>query len=559
MKKIFLLALSAMVGSVALFAQKVEDWRIHPNDAQYYIKGYFDPTNDYILTDVTSKGISIKDGKSVYRGRYQEDNGDVLFTFDHIVTNCPKEEYKYISYWVFDNETGEWQPDVEIRSANQGMEHRKIMTVMLVLDCSSSLENEFVHDFKYVKEGAITFLRTMYTASQTGGNIRIGIIAFNSLKKTLVREIEPLTDMTYGRMVNFINSFDVSTGTALYYSLDKAIDMATAYTNTLKSTDEYATPIIVTFTDGLDQTSLDRSKNLKTADAYNLYVNEKIRNADVEHFVVPFKGSDIQTDSQKDKFERILKGLTMPSDDSHYLPVSEMNQLSAIFGQIASDLVDRWQVLQCYVAPARQGQVCWTFGKKKYKAPKPVPVPKPQGGRNIFLGLNGSIGLPMGSGGYWKPTTKEYYDSYGYHSEYNYYGSYVSYFAMGLNLDLGLDFAYPVTDRFAIGFYTKLGSGFGVVGDEVGGSFDFKFGLLMLAGNVNERPFIIGLSPCIGFGTVAFEEVYLPFELRFGRVLPKHFYITGNMNFGIPLSDCFIAEPSITLGYHFGDKIKSKR
>lgn len=544
MKKIFLLALSAMVGSVSLFAQKAEDWRIHPNDAQYYIKGYFDPTNDYILTDVTSKGISIKDGKSVYRGRYQEDNGDVLFTFDHIETNCPKEEYKYISYWVFDNETGEWQPDVEIRSANQGMEKRKIMTVMLVLDCSSSLENEFVHDFKYVKEGAITFLRTMYTASQAGGNIRIGIIAFNSLKKTLVREVEPLTDMTYGRMVNFINSFDVSTGTALYYSLDKAIDMATAYTNTLKSTDEYATPIIVTFTDGLDQTSLDRSKNIKTADAYNLYVNEKIRNADVEHFVVPFQGSDIQTDSQKDKFERILKGLTMPSDDSHYLPVSEMNQLSAIFGKIANDLVDRWQVLQCYVAPARQGQVCWTFGKKKYRAPKPAPIPKPQGGRNIFLGLNGTIGLPMGSGRYYSSS----------------YGGYSYNFVFSLNLDFGLDFAYPVADKFAIGFYTKLGSGFGVGAEYgIGGSFDFKFGLLMLAGNVNERPFIIGLSPCIGFGTVAFEEYYLPFELRFGRVLPKHFYITGNINFGVPLSDCSIVEPSITLGYHFGDKIKSKR
>ena len=547
MKKLFLFAL-AIICSVMSFAQGAEDWRVHPNDARYYIKGVYDAsigsTTTYTLTNVETSGITINNPKVTYIGNYQASDDDVMFTFDDVDTDCPT-KYDYISYWVYDEEINEWQADVEIRSADKGMEHKRIMTIMLVLDCSSSLENEFVHDFRYVKEGALTFLRTMYNASKSG-NIRIGIIGFNSLKRThtQIRQIEPLTEASFGDMCRFINYFDVANGTALYYSLDKAMDMTSDYIRGLNKTDDYVTPIIITFTDGIDQTSYDNKKGIKNAEAYYTVAHSRIQGIDIEHYVIPFLGSDIKTEAQKEKFTRVLKSLCKPSDNYHYLPVTSMSQLGTIFGNIANSLIDRWQILRCYVAPARQGRVCWTFGKKENK-PAPAPQPVVRNGRNIFVGINGTIGLPMSIG-------TAYYSEYSGGSWRNYS---MDAFGFGMNIKLGVDFAYP------IGAYFNIGGGFGMVPIQndliTDGAFDFKAGVLMLAGDVNDRPFIIGLSPCIGFGFNPLSR-YVPFEVRFGRVIKKHLYITGNLNMGIPIEGGFVLEPGIAIGYHFGDLIKTK-
>ena len=59
MKKIFLFTL-ALICSVVSLGQSADDWRVHPNDAQYYIKGIFDVTTGtsatYTLTNVETKG-----------------------------------------------------------------------------------------------------------------------------------------------------------------------------------------------------------------------------------------------------------------------------------------------------------------------------------------------------------------------------------------------------------------------------------------------------------------------------------------------------------------------
>ena len=160
------------------------------------------------------------------------------------------------------------------------------------------------------------------------------------------------------------------------------------------------------------------------------------------------------------------------------------------------------------------------------------------GGRNIFVGINGTIGFPITMGTIYQ--SNQYYDVFGF----------------GTNIKLGLDFAYPVADRFAIGAYFNLGGGFSAGDGGPGGSFDFKFGVLMLAGNVNDLPFIIGLSPCLGYGFNLISE-YVPLEVRFGRAIKEHVYITGNLNMGIPIHGGFVLEPGITVGYHFGDMLKN--
>lgn len=554
MKKSILLVF-AVLCSIMTFAQGAEDWRIHPNDAKYYIRGVFDVTTErktvYTLTNVTTQGVTLNYPQNIYYGEYQDDYGDVMFTFNDIETDCPT-KYDYISYWVYDDETQEWQSDAEIRNAQLGMESRKIMTVMLVLDCSSSLENEFVQDLEKVKEGAITFLQTMYNASHSG-NIRIGIIGFNSLKQTKaqIRQIEPLTEGSYGEMCNFIRRFKEANGTALYYSLDTAIDMIKKSVKGVDP-DKYVKPIIVTFTDGVDQTSFDNKKGIKNADTYYSVVNKHIQNADIEHFVIPFLGADIKTDAQKEKFERVLRSLTKPNDNSHYLPVKSMGQLGYIFGQLANNLIERWQILRCYVAPARQGRVCWTFGKKAIPKPAPQPIVV-KSERPLLLGLNMGIGVPIEFG-----------------RKYN--GD--DYKGAGLDFQLGFDFAYPISDRFAMGFFTSIGGGFTggsfsyyessryhngwYYGNYFGGLFRFSTGLLMEMGELDKRPFLLGISPCLGFGFTRASN-FLPLEIRFGRIFSNNWYVTGDLLFGIPLGGAMYLEPTIRFGYNFGHNVHARK
>lgn len=199
--------------------------------------------------------------------------------------------------------------------------------------------------------------------------------------------------------------------------------------------------------------------------------------------------------------------------------------------------------------------------------------------RNVFLGFNLSVGMPMTM-----PSHDSYYDDWEdsdglYHS----HGERDFSFGKGLCPELGMDVAWPVSNRFAIGFYINVGFTYTWC-REIGyyytsidyyyyndlhdsgswfrdrhGGFDVKIGLLMLAGNLNARPFIIGLAPCSGFNYTS-DQIFLPLELRFGRVLSKHFYMTGNINGGFGLDDVpFMVEPSLTIGCHFGDKIKMKK
>ena len=112
-----------------------------------------------------------------------------------------------------------------------------------------------------------------------------------------------------------------------------------------------------------------------------------------------------------------------------------MQKIKTAFSGVANNLIDRWRVLNCYVAPAQQGKVCWTFGvKSKDELSKKT-------GRNIFLGLNLTIGVPM--------TTA--YSDFDY-TQYRNYG-----FGRGIAPKLGIDFAWPVANKFAIGFYINGG------------------------------------------------------------------------------------------------------
>ena len=166
-----------------------------------------------------------------------------------------------------------------------------------------------------------------------------------------------------------------------------------------------------------------------------------------------------------------------------------------------------------------------------------------QDGRPIFLGLNGTAGFPFNTR--MKDDAMEPYREN----------------AIGFGVKAGLDFAYPITDNFALGAYIAIGSGPSFIFrsteegmHDISCVFDATAGLLMLAGNLREQPFIIGVAPLTGFGYC--DREYLPVEVRFGRLLKNDFYITGNLLFGVPPVLGIMFEPSISLGFNFGPRLK---
>ena len=162
--------------------------------------------------------------------------------------------------------------------------------------------------------------------------------------------------------------------------------------------------------------------------------------------------------------------------------------------------------------------------------------------RPIFLGVNGVVSAPIGM----RPGRES--------------------LILGAGFKAGLDFAYPISDNFAMGVYLNLGGGPAFLMDKdsplevrPGPFLDIKAGLLMLAGNLNNRPYIIGIAPFTGIGVCGQRKgdplPYLPIELRFGRLLNNNLYITGNLNVGVS-GVVFMVEPGICIGYNFGHKLK---
>ena len=365
--------------------------------------------------------------------------------------------------------------------------------------------------------------------------------------------IQPLTPSSASQMRTFIDNFEQGNGTALYRSFDDAVDMTQAYVGGLEN---FAGAAIVTFTDGLDNGSINPRKRIGSKKAYFNHIklnvlNKTIGNQPFQSYTIFVPGgADVKDKADE---QQITDELTiMAKQPDRFFRVNNTSELDRQFRYIAKSLIDSWKVLSCFISAGQNGQVCWTFGKKVSKpAPTPTPAPQPvvRNGRNIFVGLNGTIGFPMTMG------SNSYYDPY-----YG-YTRYEDIFGFGIIAKFGIDFAYPITDRFAMGAYMNIGGGFATVskqnGTDTDGAFDFKVGLLMLAGDVNDRPFIIGISPCLGFGFNVASD-YMPIEVRFGRVIKKHLYITGNLNMGIPLNGGFVLEPGLSIGYHFGDNLKTR-
>ena len=543
MKKINLLCAMLLCTSI-VFAQQTK--RVHPDRATHYIKGNFsahrlqDGTVMYTLDSVSAEGISFEQADN-YNGVIT-DLGDLRFTFDSARTTYPGGFTENdLAFWFYDKEIGEkgeWQPDMEIRQAAPDTVTNKITTMILTLDCSSSLGYD---DFHKVIINAKDFLQQVYAVAHTG-NVRIGIIAFSSMRATKenIFSIKALDATGYPEMTNFLDGLDkkykyntekgtnLNNGTALYYALDIAVDMTKKYVDSFSAEEEnnYALPMIITFTDGIDQTSQKIEEDILSADQYYKRIIDNTLKQTI----------DITSEKMEQKFDGILSSIAT-SPETWY-KMARVSELKTAFTGILNSLFDSWSVLNCYVPAARQGLVCWTMGEEK-KVPKEKPVKE----KTMLLGLNVGGASPL-------------------------YFAYDGIYRKGFDMTLGLDFAYPITQNFALGFYVQSGLGFrlesewSILRDTYhscsNNQYDWEMntGLLMTMGDMRQKnAFLLGL----GAGILGNWYADWSFNMRLGFINHTGVYMSFDLNtdfgtgwnYGYQTPVTYF-KPAISIGYNFG-------
>ena len=136
---------------------------------------------------------------------------------------------------------------------------------------------------------------------------------------------------------------------------------------------------------------------------------------------------------------------------------------------------------------------------------------------------------------------------------------------LGASFNVGYDCAYPVNDRFAMGFYLTAGGGYWQEFKQYSEvdhrhvAFRLTAGLMMQIGDLTARPFLLGVAPGTGFGLYDMDMV-LPLEVRFGRYVSDRWYILGELTYHLSLAqETACLEPAIRVGYNFGRKIKAKK
>lgn len=477
--------------------------RTNPDVADYFIKGdlSIERGNDgkpvYKLSVIDNQGIYFENPRATRVGE-ETSLEDVLFQFSRASTDYSEGINTPLDFWRYDDVIHEWQPDGETRQGTAGVEEKKSMVVMLVLDCSSSIGT----DFNQVQGAANNFIRSLYESSKGSGNIKLGIVCFSKINETKFFDIRPLNATTFHQMTDFVNSFLPQNGTALYYAMDKAIEQMEEYCKkSIPTTEPLSAAIMVTFTDGLDQTSRNPDKDILTADKYYDEVlakygtkmrNKRINGIPLRHEIRGVKGNDIITEAQLGKFQRIGESL------GDFKRLNNYSELGKEFEDIATNLIDQWRILNLYVPNSFSGRVAWTYPSRKSVIIDEEQPEEPR--RNVFFGINIGIGL-----------SNYYY----YRYDYNSYGGY-GYDDKSVALTGGFDLAFPIGKRINLGAY-------------VSGGYEFAdYNAILEVGPLMLINFDKGSSICLGGGYTHLFDCGNGANFRLGYKFSNGLYLFGD-------------------------------
>lgn len=525
LKSFLLLAVFTMFTFGILYAQSN---KTNPDNAKYFIKGDLSIDGDsYKLSNISSHGISF-DNPGAYIIGTETEKEDVRFTFSHYDTDYPGGKDTRLQFWRY--LYGEWVPDGETRQGSREMSEKKSMIVMLVLDCSSSMSS----DINSIKQAAKNLVNTLYNASGNpngNSNIKIGYVTFSTVGNTYVSDIKPLTQSTKSQIESAINSISTSNGTALYYAMDKAVEKIEAYCNSTNFSNEPLSSVtMLTFTDGLDQGSIDKSKGIRDGQSYYNYFVDKYKEKHINGLplcsnIIGVRGNDIISDNQWNNFMSIGRSLSEDINSCGSFKTCNISRLAQEFQNFAENLVNQWKVLNLYVPNAFQGPVAWTFftnNETPVYTPKPTPTPTPTKRVNFTHGIE--FGGIFGS---------DYSTLFGgFELGYD-FGVKIGKHCIGLNIGL----------NYSLGTYTEINEHYSYYGSYWQDYNEYTYsaiGFSMIPHYMHYNNY--GNAFIVGAGyTMVFDEFAGVFRLGFKSM--GRFYMTfdliaggviaGKVNFGI--------------------------
>lgn len=526
MKRKIYLSLILFLGAFSAFADSYKS--NNPMSYPYYIMGEQKITgrNTSTLNNIQYKGFSSQtpEGGTV-NGKRTEDE-KLKYEFNKISTTPHIDiENKELQYWR-QLDGGVWMSDAESGNGTSNTRLDKDACFLLVLDQSSSLGD----DFNSVKQGANVFIDEMYKAS-SDGNIRIGIICFSTMDDTRFFDITPLTSYSKSRMQNFINyQSNTRKATSMYYSINKGVDMLDEYVNKMNSSNEYENAHIITFTDGLDNTSQIEEAELYAANEVYAYVKDKLKSKKInekliDSWVIGVQGVDVQK-IQLDLMKSQLQSLA--TKRSQFIFLDDISDLIGTFSNIARNLTDQWKNLSCTSALNHNGLVCWTLGER------------PKVKKHMLLGVNVGVGFTVTN---FRNYVDGYYDDGGNYVKGYYHGTIKE---TGYKLHFGADFAYPITQKFGLGAY--FSGGLGKYYDGI------TFGALTTIGNYHEKAAFLGGIACdfdLNYGRVGVD-------LRLGVLFKNGLYLMTTMTMTPSYVVATNFAMTFNLGYNFGTLFEVK-
>ncbi len=233
----------------------------------------------------------------------------------------------------------------------------------------------------------------------------------------------------------------------------------------------------------------------------------------IEFFSIGFTGAEAFSRLQKMKFNEVMEKTS--SDKRHFRTSDNFDAIENYFREIASNLTDRWKIINLYTAQGHnQQKVRWVLrcGEPR-PLPKPAPPePKPSDAPRFFLGFGGELGLNTWSEYNYYRSSDDYY-GYGHYNEYEEEYT-IAQFAFSV------DFTWGLSSRSFVGAH---------IGSNI--STEFEFGITLVSEYMlrfnNNSALMLG----VGWRTLdGFESNYA--DLRFGFKTRKPFFISGDMLFG---------------------------
>ena len=188
---------------------------------------------------------------------------------------------------------------------------------------------------------------TSFDRTYDESGLYLGIIGFNDV--TREKEIDLLNNSTFDQCKDFIDDFVTEKATLLYYAEERALN------NLVKSKfpDDLTSVSIVTFTDGLDQGSINlRKEDFPTSADFLGSLENRIKSdmvigvannpQSINAYTIGLRGNDIRNEVEQQRFRDNLEKLS--SSEENMYEASNMEDVNKKFKEIAKSLYNSFNV-----------------------------------------------------------------------------------------------------------------------------------------------------------------------------------------------------------------------